>query len=642
MGNANKKTNDINEKNEQSKDLPKEQKELIYNGEYSEIYKSKNMNNEEFTLKIINKNKMNQILSGINNSSLITNQIDLDKYVQEKINFMKEISSGIEYSIKINSYSNIDNYYHIEMEFCELNLRQYFNKRKKENGLDMNEIKEIFKKLNNVLVKMDEKKIFHGDIKPEHILMKEKNENMIIPKFTDYFRFNTFSKKFNLYNAPEIINNESQNNEINIKSDLWSIGLIMYELYFNKMPFKTNDEILEIIKNGKELDLSKADNEDFNELIENLLIINNKERFSFNEYINHDFWKDENSKRIEPQILQKDNIILSPNKKDENKSDKNNNKNFFNKVGKEVIFEFKTENYKKELNYFSKNDLKEVETFKFSGFNSKKSFLDDKIIIQWIKKLCFGNLKKLYLDGNDIMNIEGFKELILNNLTHLYINSNKIKDITEMSQAKFENLLLLDLSQNDIINIESLSKSPFTNLSTLNLSENKINDISYLKNLPFHNLKIINLSFNLIQKIEVLSKVPFLDLKSLFLNNNKITDIEVFNFVPFNNLENLNLSNNEIKNINSLKNSKLKSLKKLDLGFNKIENIEIILKSPSFDKLECLNICFNKIDDIDALDELKLKSIKKICIYGNDAINYDSLFIKEIINELKNKHINII
>ena len=638
MGNDNNKKNKINEKNEQNQELPKEQKELIYNGEFSEIYKIKNINDEEKALKIINKNAINKILNNNNNSSLIINQIDLDKYIEEKIYLMKEISSGTEYSIKINSYSNINNNYHIEMEFCELNLRQYFNKRKKEIGLDINEIKEIFKKLNNVLIKMDEKKIFHGDIKPEHILIKEKNENIIIPKFTDYFSFNSLSKKYNLYNAPEIISNENQNNEINIKADLWSIGLIMYELHFNKKPFKTIDEILEIIKNEKELDLSKADNEDFNELIENLLIINNKDRLSFTEYINHDFWKDESSHKIEQQLFKKDNISLSSNQKDENK-----NKYYKNNIlEKEVIFEFKTENYKRELNSFSENNLKNIETFKFSGFNSKKSFLDDKKIIQWIKKLSFQNLKKLCLDGNNIINIGGFKELNLNNLTHLFLNSNKIKDITEIIQAKFENLLLLDLSQNEIINIESLSNSPFKNLSILNLSENKIHDISCLRNFPFHNLKILNLSFNQIQKIVVLSDVSFLYLKSLYLNNNKITNIEVFNSVPFENLENLSLNNNEIKNISSLKNSKLKSLKKLDLGFNKIENIEIILKSPSFDKLECLNICFNKIDDIDALDELKLKSFKKICIYGNDSINFDSLYNKDIINEFKNKNINII
>ena len=61
-----------------------------------------------------------------------------------------------------------------------------------------------------------------------------------------------------------------------------------------------------------------------------------------------------------------------------------------------------------------------------------------------------------------------------------------------------------------------------------------------------------------------------------------------------------------------------------------------------FDKLEFLNISFNKLDNIDALEELKLKSIKKICFYGNDSINLDSLYVKDIINKLKNKHINII
>ena len=65
MGNDNNKKNKINEKNEQNQELPKEQKELIYKGEFSEIHKIKNINNEEKALKIINKNAINQIFINI-------------------------------------------------------------------------------------------------------------------------------------------------------------------------------------------------------------------------------------------------------------------------------------------------------------------------------------------------------------------------------------------------------------------------------------------------------------------------------------------------------------------------------------------------------------------------------------------------
>ena len=60
-----------------------------------------------------------------------------------------------------------------------------------------------------------------------------------------------------------------------------------------------------------------------------------------------------------------------------------------------------------------------------------------------------------------------------------------------------------------------------------------------------------------------------------------------------------------------------------------------------FDNLESLNISFNKLNNIDCFSELKLKSIKKISFYGNDFINQDSLVDKEIIKNLKNKHIKV-
>ena len=632
MGNneSNNNNGDNNE-NVKQNEIINQQRQLIYKGEFSEIYKSKNTNNENIVLKIINKNN-------------ISNQTNLNQYIQEKISLMKEISSKTEYSIKINSDFIKDDNYLIEMEYYDYNLRQYFDKYYKEKGMDINDIKDLFKKLNNVLSIMDEKKVFHGDIKPEHILINEKGEKNISPRFIDYFRFNSFNKQFDSYSAPEIIENynNNKNNEISIKCDLWSIGLIIYELYFKCLPFNDKNELMEIIKNRKNLNLLRSEkNEDFNDLIEKLLIININERISLQDYINHNFWNTNQSPNKEEQILTSKNIINKNKHKEEKHDDKNEKNNFYNNINKDYIFEFKKENYEKELNDFSKKELPDIEIFKFSGFNVKKTYLDDKKIMQFIKNLKIKNLKKLYLDKNDIENIKGLSDFNFANLTHLYLNSNKIDDIKELNQVKFEKLLLLDLSQNELINIETLSKAKFEELSILNLSDNKINDISCIKHFQFNNLKILNLSFNQIHNIDIFSHVSFINLKSLYLNNNHIKNIEVFCSISFDKLEILSLSNNDIINIKPLRNSKLKSLKKLDLSFNKIDNIEI-LKSSMFDKLEFLNISFNKLDNIDALEELKLKSIKKICFYGNDSINLDSLYVKDIINKHKNKHINLI
>ena len=77
-------------------------------------------------------------------------------------------------------------------------------------------------------------------------------------------------------------------------------------------------------------------------------------------------------------------------------------------------------------------------------------------------------------------------------------------------------------------------------------------------------------------------------------------------------------------------------LKELNLGFNKIEDIKNLNSFP-FSKIEILNLSFNKISKITIFEDIKFKSIKKIGLYGNNDINYDSVFVKDVIDELQEK-----
>ena len=598
---------------------------IIAKGKYSEIYKTSNDKNEIYAIKIINKKKILETLN--------INSNDLENIIQEKLKLMKICEKKSESTIKIIQFINNKTNYYFVMEYCDSNLREYFQNNKFEKGLDVNAIRDIFNKLNKALVVMNNNNIFHGDLKPEHILISEKDENNIEFKFTDFFNFNSIIKNYSIYTAPEIQNSTKENNSFDIKSDLWSIGLILYELYFGKIPFEMED-IQKMKDKNYKIRLSKADKEiNFNDLIEKLLKINVNERISFNDYLNHNFWD-----------KQKNVQITSPSKRSmvgmSSDTDDNNNNNNEDSQGKEVIFKFKTNNLKKELDNFAKNDLKNCEVFTYSGYASKKSDLKDSYIMKWLGKLKFSNLNKMDLSGNGFESIEGLGSLELNLLIELYLNSNKIKNIAELSKVKFENLHLLDLSQNEIISFGDLSNTNLESLSILNLSENKISDISTLGNLSLNNLTVLNLGFNDIQSIDIFSSVKFKNLKILFLNNNKINDINVFSQIPFEKLEKLNLNSNNIRDISGLKKSKMKMLKELDLGFNKIEDINAFSSVP-FTSLISLNISFNKISKITAFEKIKLKSLKKISLYGNDSLNFDSIIIKSIIDDLRCKNINV-
>ena len=216
------------------------------------------------------------------------------------------------------------------------------------------------------------------------------------------------------------------------------------------------EDIQKMKDNNYKISLSKIDKENnFNDLIGKLLKINVNERISFNDYLNHKFWEKQKNVQIK---------ITSPSKRSmagiNSDTDDNNNNNNEHSKGKEVIFNFKTNNLKKELDNFTKNDLKNCKVFKYSGYASKKSDLKDSYIMKWISKLKFPNLNKMDLSGNDFESIEGLGSLELNLLTELYLNSNKMKNITELSKVKFENLFIFDLSQNEkIIDFGALSQT---------------------------------------------------------------------------------------------------------------------------------------------------------------------------------------
>ena len=89
--------------------------------------------------------------------------------------------------------------------------------------------------------------------------------------------------------APEIMKNEKYND----KCDLWSLGVIIYMLFFKKPPFQGQNEIalLNNIKIGLKKPLKKTNNELLDDLLSKLLKEDPKKRISWEHYFNHPFCK---------------------------------------------------------------------------------------------------------------------------------------------------------------------------------------------------------------------------------------------------------------------------------------------------------------------------------------------------------------
>ena len=105
-------------------------------------------------------------------------------------------------------------------------------------------------------------KIAHRDLKPENILISEKNENVLV-KIIDFDTTVFLNENQTTsgivgtasYVAPEVINLE-----YNEKCDIWSIGIILYNLLTGKIPSNglSDHQILQTIKNSQ-IDLSSLE-----------------------------------------------------------------------------------------------------------------------------------------------------------------------------------------------------------------------------------------------------------------------------------------------------------------------------------------------------------------------------------------------
>ena len=181
------------------------------------------------------------------------------------------------------------------MELCDDNLDNYV---KKNGKLKIEVIQKILIQLNDVLRFMKLKNIIHRDIKPQNILIKYINKNDFIIKLTDFGLGKQLNSSFtsdvetDVFTAPEV-----HTKNFDYKADLYSIGIVLYYLYFGEYPINQ-------IKNN-------YDNNEIKNLINNLIEKDSNKRLDWNNYINHPFIINYFNKYLNLKLLNDDKYELS-------------------------------------------------------------------------------------------------------------------------------------------------------------------------------------------------------------------------------------------------------------------------------------------------------------------------------------------
>ena len=256
---------------------------------------------EKFTkIEVIGKNSFSKVYKAKNK---ITNQYVVIKEIEKsKIN-IQNFSTQIENWKKLKSENIVEiidkfetkDYYYLIMELCYISLDDYLKIRK--DPLSIEEIKELLLELNKCFKEMKEKKIIHKNIKLSNILLSlnKSNINKICFKLSD-FGLSNFVNEYKTNNmssngssntiSPEILKGEE--NLISDKSDIWSLGIIIYYMLFKEYPYNEY-KIINQIESNKEL--KTINNKLLNDLIKRMLIKNINERISWEEYFEHPFFK---------------------------------------------------------------------------------------------------------------------------------------------------------------------------------------------------------------------------------------------------------------------------------------------------------------------------------------------------------------
>ena len=256
----------------------------LSSGAFGHVYKGRiKSTGEEVAIKRVPK-------------SIINKDIYYKQAFFNELNIMKKINSPN--SVRFITYFISSTNYNIILELCDGDMAGLLANKKRYSAP---EIREIFLQLCNVFRIMSKENIIHRDLKLNNILFKYKNDPNnhncvdIIPKLGDYGLSKILDGRgitdthcgTPLTMAPEVL----MDREYNYKADLWSIGVLMYQLYFGTYPFiGTNNKqafLNKLLHNPKR---SHPEESDLDDLINSCLVVDVDKRITWDEYLNHKFF----------------------------------------------------------------------------------------------------------------------------------------------------------------------------------------------------------------------------------------------------------------------------------------------------------------------------------------------------------------
>jgi serine/threonine protein kinase len=205
--------------------------------------------------------------------------------LKQEIEVMKNISHPN--IIKLYDVIYEEDSMYLILEYCKKgDLSKYLKNRPLKEEYAQKYLNQMVSALKYLI----SKNIIHRDLKPHNILVTDKNTLKISDfGFARYFETNTLVDTLcgsPMYMAPEIMKNKNYT----IKSDLWSVGIILYEMLTGYPPYKVKtiyNLIKSIDQNKINLPKKISITDECNDLLFKLLIKEPEDRIEWEDFFKH-------------------------------------------------------------------------------------------------------------------------------------------------------------------------------------------------------------------------------------------------------------------------------------------------------------------------------------------------------------------
>ena len=272
---------------------------LLGKGGYSEVYKAYDLENHMYVackLHQLNQNWKEEIKDNYIKHTIRENRI------HKEINHSKIVRHFDTIEIDNNSFCTV-------LEYCSgPDLATYLQRNRfiqeKEARIIITQILEGLEYLNKL-----PNKIIHYDLKPENIIFNNMEAKIsdfglakIIESNTDRVQLTSQGVGTYWYLPPECFE-EKKNVNISSKVDIWSIGVILFEMFFRKKPFGQNytqDKLLKerVMQNAKVVEIPNKPNisDECKDFIRHCLAYHQEDRYDVFQALESPFIKQDKNK----------------------------------------------------------------------------------------------------------------------------------------------------------------------------------------------------------------------------------------------------------------------------------------------------------------------------------------------------------